>query len=133
MGKNKRQGNENTPEETRLAKELLASAFPEQFPEKAEELGIITSQHEVVAKRPVTQMHYFALDGNYGDAAGLTVIDTGDWTESDFAIIDEASDGDRPEVARLVSDWIQLERNSEFIEMQLERQGIDISQHKNEG
>jgi hypothetical protein len=131
VGKKKR--HENTPEEQRLAEELLASAFPEEFAEKAAEIGIITSPQQVVAKRPVQQMHYFAIDGNYGDAAGLTIIDTGDWIETDFDAVEQASDGERPEVARLISDWIQLGRNNAFIESQLLRQGVDVSEYKTSG
>ncbi len=44
-------------------------------------------------------MHYFAIDGNYGDATSMVVVDTKDWTEEDWALIDEASDNDRPTVA----------------------------------
>ena len=38
---------------------------------------------------------YFGLDGNYGDAAGLVVVDTSNWTADDFDLIDEASDDKR--------------------------------------
>lgn len=44
-------------------------------------------------------MHYFAADGNYGDASGLIVVDTSNWTEEDWVLIDEAFDYDRPKIA----------------------------------
>lgn len=42
---------------------------------------------------------YFALDGNYGYAHALVVIDTVMWTEEDWIAIDNASDNDRIAVA----------------------------------
>jgi hypothetical protein len=44
--------------------------------------------------------HYFADDGNYGDANGLVVIDTALFTDEDWSLIEEATDWDRPKVAR---------------------------------
>jgi len=44
-------------------------------------------------------IHYFAADGNYGDAANLVVVDTGDWTADDWADIDFAIDANRPLIA----------------------------------
>ena len=44
-------------------------------------------------------LHYFAADGNYGDAASLVVVDTSDWTEDEWAAIDEARDEDRGRIA----------------------------------
>ena len=38
---------------------------------------------------------YFGLDGNYGDAAGLVVVDTSVFTADDFDLIDEARDEER--------------------------------------
>ena len=42
---------------------------------------------------------YFAMDGNYGYANGLIVIDTKDWKEADWDAIENASDHDRIVVA----------------------------------
>jgi hypothetical protein len=44
--------------------------------------------------------HYFADDGNYGDAEGLVVVKTEGWTEDDWDLIFMAQDWDRPRVAR---------------------------------
>jgi hypothetical protein len=43
---------------------------------------------------------YFADDGAYGNATGLVIIDTGDWTEEDWDLIDDTQDWERPRVAR---------------------------------
>jgi hypothetical protein len=42
---------------------------------------------------------YFAMDGNYGEAQGMVVIDTTKWSEDDWTQIDEAGDSDRAQVA----------------------------------
>jgi len=47
---------------------------------------------------------YFAEDGNYGDASSLAIVDTSDWTEDDWARLDEESDWNRPETARLIAE-----------------------------
>ena len=49
-------------------------------------------------------MHYFAKDGNYGDALGLVVVNTSEWTEQDWVLIDEAMDDERPEIAQQMSE-----------------------------
>jgi hypothetical protein len=54
--------------------------------------------------------YYFAADGSYGCTNGLSVTDTSHWTDEDWQRIDEASDGDRADVAREI---IAIERNAE--------------------
>lgn len=54
-------------------------------------------------------VHYFAVDGNYGDASLMCVMDTSDWTEADWQRIEEASDSDRPEVAFLIKQYTNRE------------------------
>lgn len=91
---------------------------------------IEASEPQVIGKkRPIEQLSYFAHDGNYGDAVGLTIIDTGDWVAEDFELLEEASDNDRPEVARLISDWIQLDRKSEELEGRLNQLGVDAAKY----
>jgi len=34
------------------------------------------------------QLHYFATDGNYGSADGLVIVDTSDWDDDDWAIVE---------------------------------------------
>jgi hypothetical protein len=49
-------------------------------------------------------MTYFAMDGNYGVAHGLIVINTAQWTDDDWDLIDEASDYDRFSVAITIAE-----------------------------
>jgi len=62
--------------------------------------------------REIKALHYFALDGNYGDASGLTIIDTTDWTEQDFSHLEEVGDQDRPLAARAITEWIEKGRGN---------------------
>jgi hypothetical protein len=64
----------------------------------------------------ITSITYFAKDGNYGDAAGVTIIDTSDWTDTDFEMLDGVSDEERPLAARTISEWIENGRNDEYDE-----------------
>lgn len=72
----------------------------------------------------MTRLSYFAKDGNYGDADGITVIDTTAWLDSDFEMIEAASDEFRPLAARTISEWIEAGRGVEFDEY-FERLGIE--------
>jgi hypothetical protein len=42
---------------------------------------------------------YFAADGSYGNAEGLIIVDTSDWTEEEWDIIDETTDSTRVSIA----------------------------------
>ena len=44
-------------------------------------------------------LHYFALDGNYGNADGIVLVDTADWSEDDWSAVEMAGDSDRASVA----------------------------------
>ena len=48
-------------------------------------------------------IHYFAKDGNYGDAKDLVIVDTTDWSDDEWADIDFAIDSNRPEIALALS------------------------------
>ncbi len=56
---------------------------------------------KIISIEPITDNSstYFALDGNYGEAQGMVVIDTTKWSEDDWTQIDEAGDSDRAQVA----------------------------------
>lgn len=47
--------------------------------------------------------HYFATDGNYGNAENLLVCDTDNWHESDWLRIEHTTDQDRIVVALEIS------------------------------
>jgi len=73
-------------------------------------------------------LHYFASDGNYGNADGLVVMETTFWTADDWDIIDQTSDDDRGTVARLLTESYEPDADQEFIKNQLvEKYGIDLS------
>ena len=42
---------------------------------------------------------YFAIDGNYGDADGIVIVETSEWSEDDWQAIENAGDADRASVA----------------------------------
>ena len=56
---------------------------------------------KLISIEPITDNSstYFALDGNYGEAQGMVVIDTTKWSEDDWTQIEEASDSERAQVA----------------------------------
>lgn len=43
--------------------------------------------------------HYFAADGNYGDAAGIVILDTTDWSKDVWEYVEMLSEGQRAEIA----------------------------------
>ena len=49
-------------------------------------------------------MSYFAIDGNYGDADFLVVMDTTQWTAEDWDAIDESSDYRRIRTAQEIQE-----------------------------
>lgn len=53
--------------------------------------------------------HYFAADGNYGSAEGLVVVDTSDWTEEEWEVIDCARESERPEIAKQMK-WLDADQ-----------------------
>lgn len=50
--------------------------------------------------------HYFATDGNFGDAEGLVIVDTSEWDDDDWAAIDFAPDSDKARIAKAIADGI---------------------------
>ena len=48
--------------------------------------------------------HYFAIDGNYGDASLIVIVDTTDWDKLDWIEIEEASDWERHLVAQEIAN-----------------------------
>ena len=47
---------------------------------------------------------YFAMDGNYGSAHGLVVIDTNGWNDEDWDAIENSTDSDRFIVAVTIAE-----------------------------
>lgn len=48
--------------------------------------------------------HYFANDGNYGDAEEILIVDTDLWNEEDWQEIEDATDSERPQIAQAISE-----------------------------
>jgi hypothetical protein len=71
---------------------------------------------------------YFASDGNYGDAAGLTVIETTHWSEVDWNLIEEVTDTDRPQLAKVIAESYELETQVplEELKTRFEQFGINL-------
>lgn len=59
-------------------------------------------------------VHYFAVDGSYGHAEGIEIIETEKWTEDDWDLIAETADSERAAFARDITRWIRLGRPSDF-------------------
>jgi hypothetical protein len=72
----------------------------------------------------MTQLSYFAKDGNYGDASGVVVLDTTKWTSNDFDLLEQVDDVDRPMAARLIQEWIDEDRSDKY-DSYFERMGIE--------
>ena len=75
-------------------------------------------------------LHYFAEDGNYGSASGLTVMETTHWNETDWEIIEAASDAARPEVARVLTESYEPGASEEALRARLDALGIDLTQYE---
>ena len=44
-------------------------------------------------------IHYFAADGNFGNATNLVIVDTTDWTDEEWADVEYAIDDQRSTTA----------------------------------
>jgi hypothetical protein len=72
-------------------------------------------------------LSYFAEDGNYGNAGGMTIMETTHWTELDWEIIEQVSDEHRPVVARLLTESYEPDADGDFIRKELEEKyGLDF-------
>lgn len=55
---------------------------------------------------------YFAMDGSYGSAWGLVVVDTTKWTNAMWELIEECSDDTRPDLADHFANNTDLTRHT---------------------
>jgi len=46
---------------------------------------------------------YFAADGSYGEATDMIIVDTTDWTNDDWELIEFSADMERSNVAQRLS------------------------------
>lgn len=91
---------------------------------------IETAESEEVKTETVRSMHYFAVDGNYGDAQGLVVMETTHWDETDWDIIESTSDENRPAVAQALTESYEPGANEEALRTFLENHGVDLNQYE---
>ena len=59
--------------------------------------------------------HYFAADGNYGDAKDLVIIHTDKFTEDDWELIESSPDRARHVVAEHIAQQKEIERNKRVL------------------
>jgi hypothetical protein len=82
---------------------------------------------KIVDPQPVERsLGYFALDGNYGDASGLLVLETTFWREVDWEILESASDSQRANVARLITESYEKPEEMSVLYDKFEQYGIDL-------
>lgn len=78
----------------------------------------------------VRTLSYFAEDGNYGSASGLTIMETTHWNELDWQILDDASDGARPEVARVLTESYEPNSDEAALRAKLANLGVDLTEYE---
>jgi hypothetical protein len=89
------------------------------------ELGVPSI--EIVEPQEVKRtLGYFAADGNYGDASGLLVLETTYWREIDWTILESASDDQRANVARLITESYEKPEEIAALYDKFEQYGIDL-------
>ena len=82
------------------------------------------------AKKVQRNLSYFAADGSYGSAAGYVVMETTWWTDIDWQIIEEASDNERPFVARLITESYEPDAHEATLRKAFAAYGIDLSKYE---
>ena len=76
-------------------------------------------------------LHYFATDGNYGDAGGMVVMETTHWNEMDWEIIEATSDEYRPMIARAITESYEPGASEEALRAEFAKYGVDLSEYEN--
>jgi hypothetical protein len=90
-----------------------------------EELGVPSI--EIIEPQEVKRtIGYFAEDGNYGDASGLLVLETTYWREIDWTILESASDSQRCNIARLITESYEKPEDLNELYIKFEQYGIDL-------
>lgn len=76
------------------------------------------------------RLHYFDIDGNYGNANQITVIGTGAWIREDFLMVMEAKDEERYLAARVISEWVEAGRPQKDKAFKSEFKKFGLKPHK---
>jgi hypothetical protein len=78
----------------------------------------------------VRTLNYFAEDGNYGNADGLTIMETTHWDDTDWEIIESAAEWARPEVARVLTESYEPGADEKVLRAKLDSLGIDLTEYE---
>jgi len=82
---------------------------------------------KIIDPQPVERsLGYFALDGNYGDASGMMVLETTYWRDIDWTILEAASDDQRANVARLITESYEKPEDMAVLYEKFEQYGVDL-------
>jgi hypothetical protein len=82
---------------------------------------------KITDPQPISRkLGYFALDGNYGDASGMLVLETTFWREVDWEILESASDDQRANVARLITESYEKPEEISVLYDKFEQYGVDL-------
>jgi hypothetical protein len=82
---------------------------------------------KIIDPQPIQRsLGYFALDGNYGDASGMLVLETTFWREVDWEILESASDSQRANVARLITESYEKPEDVSVLYDKFEQYGINL-------
>jgi len=84
----------------------------------------------VASTEVVRKLAYFAEDGNYGSADGLTIMETTHWNELDWEIIEGASEWARPEVARVLTESYEPNASEEALRARLANLGVNLEEYE---
>lgn len=86
-------------------------------------------QVEIIDPQEVKRtLHYFSPDGNYGDAEGMYVLETTYWREVDWQILEAASDENRANVARLITETYENPEPLAELYDKFEQYGIQLDE-----
>lgn len=76
-----------------------------------------------MAGKQIASGLYVAMDGSYGNAAGMTIIDDSAWTDEEFDWLDLVSDRERADLADAIDTWVKEGRPN--LDFDPERISID--------
>lgn len=87
---------------------------------------------EIPAELPAAEvkerkLSYFAVDGNYGNAGGMSIMETTHWDADDWSIIENAVPEARPELSRAITESYEPGSSEEALRATFERLGVDLS------
>lgn len=88
----------------------------------------VKKSEETAPVEKTRSLSYFAEDGSYGNADGLTIMETTHWDETDWAIIESAADWAKPEVARVLTESYEPNADEAALRAKLDALGVDLTE-----